>query len=104
MPSSSLLVAPMRAAPAASSRDERLLRAIQYAASALDSDQPLRLTLHSAERTIFIRYRRASVYRACIGLLVVFSAILAPFTAVHGLDDLTADESRGATADRAKTA
>ena len=35
----------MTAAP----RDERLLRAIQYAASALDTDQPLRLTLHASD-------------------------------------------------------
>ena len=86
----------MTAAP----RDERLLRAIQYAASALDTDQPLRLTLHASDQSKIIRCNRSSLYRFGVGCLVVFAAALAPFTVESGLGDLTADESRRATTDR----
>ena len=55
----------MTAAP----RDERLLRAIQYAASALDTDQPLRLTLHASDQSKIIRCNRSSLYRFGVGCL-----------------------------------
>ncbi|KAH8083407.1 mannosyltransferase [Aureococcus anophagefferens] len=77
-----------------------LLRAIQYAASALDTDQPLRLTLHASDQSKIIRCNRSSLYRFGVGCLVVFAAALAPFTVESGLGDLTADESRRATTDR----
>lgn len=86
-----------------SGREERLLRAIQYASSALDCDQPLRLTLHKAEMERVIRCNRNALYRFSVGVLVILSAALAPFTATGALGDLVEHNKNRLRRDRQTT-